>query len=321
MQNKDVHEKTIHTNLEKYGCENSASSNIVKEKIQNTFEEKYGVKFLGQAQLIKDKIKNTLKERYGVDHMQQNAEIKQKRKDTMLKKYGTTFVRNDEQYRKNCIEKYGFSNPKIYEAWVNVNSLDDCVPMFTKEEFIGGKQSYKWKCKKCGSEFEAIYADGKIRHGCPYCNTGSSKYENELIEFLKNNNIIFYEHDRTILYPLELDFVISSLKIAIEFNGVYWHSIGMKDFNYHLNKTLMCNEKGYRLIHIWENEWLNNKEEIKRKLISIFENKEVIDFSKPLDRSWFNNISSDEYVLKEETEPELILRKGFNVPNCGYLIY
>ena len=37
--------------------------------------------------------------------------------------------------------------------------------------------------------------------------------------------------------------------------------------NYHLDKVLKCNEKGYRLIHIWENEWNKDSEEIKRKLI------------------------------------------------------
>ena len=37
-------------------------------------------------------------------------------------------------------------------------------------------------------------------------------------------------------------------------------------------KTELCETKGYRLIHIWENEWNN---ETKNKLIQIFENKEL----------------------------------------------
>ena len=35
-----------------------------------------------------------------------------------------------------------------------------------------------------------------------------------------------------------------------------------------------CEKIGYRLIHIFEYEWVNNKNEIKQKLIDIFNNKE-----------------------------------------------
>ena len=86
---------------------------------------------------------------------------------------------------------------------------------------------------------------------------------------------------------------------------------------YHLNKVLKCNEKGYRLIHIWEDEWNSNKDLIKKKLIDIFEGKEIIDFSKKLDRSWYNNLEGD----FEELPPEIIIRDWFEVENCGYLIY
>ena len=35
-----------------------------------------------------------------------------------------------------------------------------------------------------------------------------------------------------------------------------------------------CEKIGYRLIHIFEHEWVNNKNEIKQKLIDIFNNQE-----------------------------------------------
>ena len=77
---------------------------------------------------------------------------------------------------------------------------------------------------------------------------------------------------------------------------------------------MKCNESGYRLIHIWEDEW---NELTKEKLIDIFTNKEMIDYSKPLDRSWYNNLSGN----FEELPPEIIIRDGFEVENCGYLVY
>ena len=76
-------------------------------------------------------------------------------------------------------------------------------------------------------------------------------------------------------------------------------------------------KKGYRLIHIWEDELNSNKELIKKKLIDIFEGNEIIDYNQKLDRSWYNNLSGD----FEELPPEIIIRDGFEVENCGYLIY
>ena len=62
-------------------------------------------------------------------------------------------------------------------------------------------------------------------------------------------------------------------------------------------------------------KWNSNKDLIKQKLIDIFTNKETIDYSKPLDRSWYNNLSGN----FEEISPEIVIRDGFEVENCGYL--
>ena len=52
--------------------------------------------------------------------------------------------------------------------------------------------------------------------------------------------------------------------------GDYWHSEQYKNKYYHLNKTELCEKKGYRLIHIFEHEWINKQDIIKTKLLSIF---------------------------------------------------
>jgi hypothetical protein len=48
--------------------------------------------------------------------------------------------------------------------------------------------------------------------------------------------------------------------------GDYWHSEKYKPSEYHLNKTLECEKIGYKLIHIFEYEWLNKQDIIKNKL-------------------------------------------------------
>lgn len=94
-----------------------------------------------------------------------------------------------------------------------------------------------------------------------------SKYEKEIQEFLSNNGIDF-ETNRQILIGQEIDILIPDKKIGIEFNGLKWHTewFGKKRHDYHLQKTKKCNEKGYGLIHIFEDEFINRKQIVFEKL-------------------------------------------------------
>ena len=56
--------------------------------------------------------------------------------------------------------------------------------------------------------------------------------------------------------------------IGIEFDGLKWHTefFGKKNHKYHSEKTNQCNERGYGLIHIFEDEYVNKKEVVLAKL-------------------------------------------------------
>lgn len=70
-------------------------------------------------------------------------------------------------------------------------------------------------------------------------------------------------NNKSVISPYELDIYLPEKKIAIEFNGNYWHSTKHKDKKYHQEKTIACAKQGIRLIHIFEYEWKNNKEKIQ----------------------------------------------------------
>lgn len=111
-------------------------------------------------------------------------------------------------------------------------------------------------------------------------NSTRSKQHTEIIEILKNyieeDDII--QGDRTILKGKELDIYIPSKKLAIEVNGVYWHSTLYKDKYYHMKKTLDCARQGIRLIHIFEYEWgdVIKQEKITNMLIRAISNNGLI---------------------------------------------
>ena len=106
-------------------------------------------------------------------------------------------------------------------------------------------------------------------HGCPICGQLMSKAEDELNKFI--NEVCGIEtktRDRSLLTKkLECDIVIPSHKLAIEFDGIQWHSEKFgRGKDYHLNKTEIAKSKGYHLIHIFEDEWLEHKDIILNKI-------------------------------------------------------
>ena len=73
--------------------------------------------------------------------------------------------------------------------------------------------------------------------------------------------------NRKLLVGKEIDIIIPSNKLAIEYDGLYYHTEKMgKNSTYHLDKTIACSEAGYKLIHIFEDEWITKKDIVKNKI-------------------------------------------------------
>ena len=133
------------------------------------------------------------------------------------------------------------------------------------KEYINNYTKLKLRCNK-GHEYEVRWHDFKKNIRCRKCSGGVSKEEKRIIKYLKSLNINIIENDRSIIPPFELDVVIPSHKLAIEYCGLYWHNEKFIDKNYHKNKLELCNQAGYRLITIFEDEWVHKKEIVKNRL-------------------------------------------------------
>lgn len=79
--------------------------------------------------------------------------------------------------------------------------------------------------------------------------------EDGLAQYL-STHIDLVRSDRIQIAPKELDIWIPSKSLAIEFNGLYWHSEKFKHKNYHREKYLACKDRGIRLLQVWEDDWL-----------------------------------------------------------------
>ena len=153
---------------------------------------------------------------------------------------------------------------------------------YSKFEYINSHAKSIIICPDHG-EFEQMPYSHLDDKGCPDCgflkmNTNFiSKGELEVCEFLDDLEIEYTQTNRNLIYRRELDIYIPDYKMAIEFNGIYWHSELHKDRNYHFDKKMLCLEEGIHLFNIWEDDW-NDRRDIVKGLI-----KSQLGFDKLID--------------------------------------
>ena len=251
---KEYYRNVLNNN--KYACSKICGS--IKAKESNII--KYGVEYPMILKDIQEKAKKTNIKKYGTEYLQQSEFIKNKTQRTLLDKYGVYHISKSEEIRKKT--------SKI--------SLDD-----NYINYIGENLSL-FKCEYVGHNF-SISNDNYFQRKknnlpiCTICNPiGDSKSikEEQIFEFIKSiysDNII-----RTYRDGLEIDIYLPKIKLGFEFNGLYWHSDNFIDKRYHLNKTEYFSEKGIRIIHIWEDDWINKRNIIEsqiKNLLGLTENK------------------------------------------------
>ncbi len=243
----NIEEKRKKTKLEKYGDENYNNSEKIKEYFNNLTKE--------EKESILNKSKKTKLEKWGDENYNNPEKIKEslskidwekvveKRKETIYDKYGTDIFKN-EIFRKS---NYEIAKDSNYLEYLNNN-----ISLFN--------------CLSCGNNFE-ISTDNyysRKRTNIPLCTVcnpigdSQSIKEKQLFEFI--SSIYNGEIIKSYRNGLEIDIYLPDLKLGFEFNGLYWHSDKYRNKNYHLDKTNHFKERGIRIIHIWEDDWVYKRD-------------------------------------------------------------
>ena len=264
-------EKNKETLIRNHGISNYR--NI--EKAKQTKLERHGNSNFNNI----SKRKETCLSKYGEENPMKNASVKETLRQNNLKKYGVEW----SSQIKSARDKQRFNKTERFLKSVFDEGIfgEDIEVLFTPEDYTsnGRNFDYMFRCKKCGEEFTWNLSKTSARPCCKVCNPSEvspfSKEELELFDFLKSiYNGPIYHNDRKLIAPLEVDFYLPEKNVAIEYNGLYWHSELWKDKTYHLSKTKMCEAKGIRLIHIFEDEWIEKRaliESIIRASLGIFD--------------------------------------------------
>lgn len=246
QQVQSIKDKTKQTCLEKYGSEYAISSDTVKQKIIANNQIKYGVAYPLQSEEIRQKTIDSVKLHYGVDNPGMSKVIQEKSKQTRQNNIKNKIDTTEYISVSNVINLYG-------QGW------------YHEKDHLGIKifkfGMYSYISKNDINKAKIYYESHNYGQG--------SNLEYTITEFIKS----IYEgtvitNSRKIIKPYELDIYIPDKKLAIEVNGIFYHSTlnGNISKKYHFNKSKMCEDLGIRLIHIYEPEWYNNSDKIKSLL-------------------------------------------------------
>ena len=248
--------------LIKEGCMNSlgvsspAKSEKIREKMQATNGEKYGCKFASQAESVKEKIANTNEKKYGYKCTFQVPELREKGKATMLNEYGTLntgilHVKHRENMNKEFWES-AFKDPRSGAFDTGKCALYHGIHLNTVRKYM--------------DEF-----------GITMRRKGGSLKEIEIQKVFVDLDVPVERHNRTVLGGKELDLYSPAHNLAIEYDGIMYHSQGrfckgaINDYpiSGHLQKTRDCEKQGIQLLHIFDTEWLNPlKRDIWKSMIT-----------------------------------------------------
>jgi len=279
------------------GLSCASKNEITREKIRNTSIERYGIENPGHSKEGRQKRKETCIRKYGHEHHMQNPEIMDKMKITNTEKYGNNCSLHceevDKKTKRSLMEHYGVDHPskskevreKTKKVWMKRYGVEHpqmlLIPensrkMLNDSEWLKQEHCVKKRsCTEIGKELDVSYSvvSSHLRkHGLEVSRCFTSMPEKEIYELTSQH----YETSlnvRNIIPPFELDLFIAEKKLAIEYNGILWHSFDHvetpQEKTKHLSKTIKCREKDIQLLQIFENEWIDSaKQDVWKSMIA-----------------------------------------------------
>lgn len=256
----DVNDRRKKTCIERHGHDKSLSNKDHLAKTRKTSLENNGVMFPLQNEAIRKETARSLQDHYGDNALETiraigREKLKHKYGDVS---FGQMFSGSEFKDRGAATKKVNWLSTRLsYFESIGVTLLSDP----TEHQNIN--TVLDWECTKCNTQFKSQIRDGRTPR-CPTCFPLNrvNWQQQELVEFVRTLEPSALDNVRSVIPPKELDVYVPEKRVAIEFNGLYWHSDyhnNLDPHQYHLNKTERCEELGLRLIHVFHDEWVNKR--------------------------------------------------------------
>jgi len=249
-------------------CSNAClnESDYMREKVSEAARANSNNK-ARQAE-INEKRRKTNRRKYGVDHVLQIDGMGQRVKERSNPQRIETLQRKSKEH----FAQYGFYPQQAHlseKAIRDINDKDLMYDLYCRQELpldvIGNM---------IGTSPSTI--SNKAREFGFSRARATSRGELELYEFVLSlgipENEIVRQDRKVFSNQFELDLYIPYKNVAIEYNGIYWHSFGENDnldhhSTKHQAKYQACAEKGITLLQFLETDW-NQKQGICKSIIS-----------------------------------------------------
>lgn len=188
-------------------------------------------------------------------------------KQNIIKTYGSW-----QGHAKAVGEKRAATLKNTLFEQIKSKAKDLGFTVLTDDPNVSSYDEIELQCDRCGHVFHVVR--DLVNHKwlekqqfCPKCDfkdtTFRSSKEKELvaeIEKMHDGEIQLNSH----VGKWEAGIKVVDKKIAIDFNGLHWHSDKHKDKNCHQQKKIGIENECWTFIQIWEDDWDNLK---KRSII------------------------------------------------------
>jgi very-short-patch-repair endonuclease len=209
--------------------------------------------------------KATMMGRYGVEHALQIPAVATKASSSYDRK-----ARGVLQGVSN-LAKYGVHNPMMVPeiaarslATRNAGKRPVYAEMTTTEWWDVNYKDAKESLEGLAVKFQVSTSHlGLTAKSLGYAITNplsSSLIERRFASAIATLGAVVVQNTKKVVPPQEIDIFLPEHALAIEVNGLYWHSeeAGGKHKDYHADKMKRCESQGIRLLQFWDSELTDN---------------------------------------------------------------
>lgn len=244
-------------------CANNSESK--KNKIKETIFQNYGEGIGYSNSIIRKRIETTNEKRYNAKSPFASKEIRETINKNFIERYGSHPLKSENVRSKLSRSRSKFCHGNNYH--------DISSTLYNKDWLYTQHHDLQKTCLEISNEL-GVHVSTVCRHmhnfNIPILNMYQSLPEKELIDFLTHNGFLLEIRTKKLIPPYEIDILIPTHNLAIEFCGLYWHNeINKPNKNYHFEKYKKCKSKGIRLLTIFEDEWNHNKDLVLDKILFI----------------------------------------------------
>lgn len=337
------HQKSAQTIKEKYGCDNISQCEEFKDKISQGIKAKSAqitqhrvetlTKLYGgsgtASPVIRAKIEATMKERYGVSNPSFSSEFRQKISEVL------SSPETIAKYEETCMARWGVRRPSMLpeiQDKMKQTCLDkygvECAlrSEFAKERFTqASMDKYGVPNPLLADSVKELSRQGFLNH-LHDTNSKISKVNQQVAATLQSCYNIETEFEHYIAGKW-FDLHVVNSNIVLEIDPSYTHSAVAnhwaegKSSDYHLSRSILAEEAGYRCIHIFE--W-DDPDKIGKMLQArkkVYARKCILRQLKPKDIHSFidtNHLQGDvkgaQYVCGLYFDDELVQVMTFGQP-------